>query len=158
MEQSRKDSILNEMLKSSKLVSGGFMGNDVRTFQEIIAADLEILSIRGYTLEQIAERMRELTVLATPYMGIPAERGALKITVEDFPGILVCPWPHPGRFAKRITTVENTELNRSIRWSDLNIHLIEEHGFFEGKGSKFRLEPGDLIDIIFDEEEQRDKD
>jgi hypothetical protein len=31
----------------------------------------------------------------------------------------------------------------------LNIHLIKEHGFFEGKGSPFRIEPSVLTKMIF---------
>jgi hypothetical protein len=62
---------------------------------------------------------------------------------------LVCPWPHPARFAKRVTTIRTAKTGRTIKWSDLNIHLIAEHGFFEGKGSTFRIEPGELIKVIF---------
>jgi hypothetical protein len=36
-----------------------------------------------------------------------------------------------------------------MHWSDLNIHLIAKHGFFEGKGSAFRIEPKELISTIF---------
>ena len=53
------------------------------------------------------------------------------------------------RFAKRVTTIKLTESGEAISWSDLNIHLIEEHGFFEGKGSAFRIEPGELVRVIF---------
>jgi hypothetical protein len=31
----------------------------------------------------------------------------------------------------------------------LNIHLVEEHGFFEGRGAFFRIEPEELIRVIF---------
>jgi hypothetical protein len=74
----------------------------------------------------------------------------LQVSVTDYPGSLVCPWAHPGRYAKRVTTVHNLKTNQTIRWSDLNIHLILEHSFFEGKHSPFRLDPEELISIIFD--------
>jgi len=44
------------------------------------------------------------------------------------------------------------KLNKSgqtIRWSDLNIHQIAEHSFFEGKSSAFRIEPKKMMKIIF---------
>jgi len=68
---------------------------------------------------------------------------------EEAKGSIVCPWPHPGRFDKRVTTVRLDGSDRSISWSDLNIHLIAEHGFFEGRGSPFRLDPKQLVEIIF---------
>jgi hypothetical protein len=48
-----------------------------------------------------------------------------------------------------VTTVELLDTSSTIRWSDLNIHLIAEHGFFEGKGSSFRIEPARLVAAIF---------
>jgi hypothetical protein len=36
-----------------------------------------------------------------------------------------------------------------VQWSDLSIHLIGAHGFFEGRGSFFRLEPAELVAILF---------
>jgi len=68
---------------------------------------------------------------------------------EEAKGSIVRPWPHPGRFDKRVTTVRLDGSDRSISWSDLNIHLIAEHGFFEGRGSPFRLDPKQLVEIIF---------
>ena len=73
----------------------------------------------------------------------------LEAKVDEARGWLVCPWSHPGTFLKRITSVRAVETGASIQWSDLNIHLIAEHGFFEGRGSNFRLEPAELVAIIF---------
>jgi hypothetical protein len=44
--------------------------------------------------------------------------------------------------------VRNIKLDREITYTLLNSHLIGEHGFYEGKGSPFRLEPRELIDIL----------
>jgi hypothetical protein len=30
----------------------------------------------------------------------------------------------------------------------MHIHLIDSHGFYEGKGSPFRLEPAALVEIL----------
>ena len=44
--------------------------------------------------------------------------------------------------------VRNLEKDREITYTDMNIHMINEHGFYQGKGSAFRMEIGDLIDIL----------
>ena len=141
---------LEEVLRSSKLVYGGFMGTDTRSVLDVIDADLAELSKLAITTERIAARMRQITDIAKQGLGnrVKIDENRQAIT-EEAKGTLVCPWPHPGKLAKRITTVTLTESNETIEWSDLNIHLIAEHSFFEGKGSAFRIEPEKLIRIIF---------
>ena len=53
-----------------------------------------------------------------------------------------------GRHRKTIVTVRNLRLRKEITFSDLNIHLIAAHGFYEGKGSPFRLEPVELAQVL----------
>jgi hypothetical protein len=44
--------------------------------------------------------------------------------------------------------VTHTQTGQSLRWSDLNIHLVEAHGFYEGEGAPFRIDPAALIRLI----------
>jgi hypothetical protein len=150
MKESPQAQKLEEILRSSKLVAGGFMGNDTRSFSEVIDTDTAVLSRLGFTIEQISTRMQQITDIAISGLGswvkIDRQRQA---RVDEAKGRLVCPWPHSGGFAKRVTTAKLIKPAKGIQWSDLNIHLIAEHGFFEGKGSAFRIEPKDLISTIF---------
>jgi len=150
MKHSPDDQKLERMLRSSKLVADGFMGTDGRGVREIIEADAATLGKLGVTAEQTAERMRELTLAARPALGnwIEAE-GKYRLKSEEHKGSLVCPWPHAGRYEKRLTTCRRLDSEEEIVWTDLNIHLIEAHGFFEGKGSYFRLEPDVLVRMLF---------
>src|SRR5210317_2052088 len=108
MKQSPRDKKLEEVLRSTHLVAGGFMGTDPRHPIEIIEKDIVELERLGVTAGQVAARMTELTELAKPRLGswIDCETRKLRVKSEDFKGALVCPWPHPGTFDKRITTVE----------------------------------------------------
>ena len=150
MKKSPQTKKLEEILRSSKLVAGGFMGSETRSISEVVDSDLAEISRLGLTVELIASRMLEITKTAIPGLGnwidIDDKR---KAQVDEAKGWLVCPWPHPSRFAKRVTTVRLIETGKTIKWSDLNIHLIAEHGFFEGKGAGFRLEPRCLVEMIF---------
>ena len=149
MKQSPQTQKLEQMLKSSTIVAGGFMGTDTRDVNQIINTDLAVLAGFGITAEQLAQRMRLITEKAKPGLGtwvkIDDNLRAMTIGAK---GALTCPWPHPGRFDKTVTTVERLDSDKNVRWSDLSIHLIEEHGFFQGKGSTFRLEPDKLIKVI----------
>jgi hypothetical protein len=150
MKRSLQMQKLDEMLRSSKLVAGGFMGSDRRSVHEIVDADKAEVERIGRTLEDIGQRMREISDAAVAGLGtwvtVDEKRRAMASQVK---GALTCPWPHPGRFDKTVTTVEFIESGKIVRWSELNIHMIAEHGFFEGKGATFRLEPEELTAVIF---------
>jgi hypothetical protein len=150
MKESPQTRNLEQILRSSKMAGGGFMGSDSRTVAEIIDADAFEVSKSGYTTEQLSTRMQEITDAATRGLGTWVEIDAQhQAMVEEARGSIVCPWPHLRRFVKRVTTVKRLDSGQTIRWTDLNIHLIVEHGFFEGRGSAFRIEPGTLAKIIF---------
>ncbi|MEN6386849.1 MAG: hypothetical protein ABFD79_16840 [Phycisphaerales bacterium] len=141
---------LEKILNSSAIVSGGFMGTDTRDLYEIIAADLSELAGLGITITKLVSRMKEITAAAIPALGnwtnIDEKRHA---RVDEAKGRLTCPWPHLGRFEKRITFVENIHTGEIVKWTDLNIHLIETHNFFEGKGSPYRIELKEIVKNIF---------
>ncbi|MDO9542126.1 MAG: hypothetical protein Q7J98_07370, partial [Kiritimatiellia bacterium] len=63
-------------------------------------------------------------------------------------GLLPCPFGEPGRHRKAIVIVRNLRLRKEITFSDLNIHLIAAHGFYEGKGAPSRLDPLDLAQVL----------
>ena len=150
MKESPQMRKLEQMLRSSKLAAGGFMGADSRSLAEIVDADTSELSKLGYRIEQIAARMQEITDAAIAGLGnwvrIDDKRQAV---VAEARGFAICPWPHSGRYVKRVTTVELLDSDATVHWSDLNIHMIAEHSFFEGKGSTFRLEPAKLVAVVF---------
>ena len=62
MKQSPQDKKLNEILRSSKLVAGGFMGIERRNFCAIIDADATELAGLGLTQEQVVLRLGKLVI------------------------------------------------------------------------------------------------
>lgn len=150
MKQSPQDKNLEAMLRSGKLAAGGFMGSDPRLASEIIAEDTARLAASGKTVPEVADRMQQLRDLARPALGNWIEAGDnLLVKSEDYKGFIVCPWPHAGRYEKRITTAQRRDTGKTVSWTDLNIHFIREHGFFEGKDAFFRIEPETLVEVIF---------
>lgn len=141
---------LEQMLRSGKLVAGGFMGHDQRSVYEIIEADNAELERYGVTAHQVAQRMREITETAKAGLGNFVEvNDRQEAAVYEAKGFNISPWPEAGRFPKRVTTLKDKQTGESIRWSDLNIHLVDKHSFFEGKGANYRLEPAKLVQWLF---------
>jgi len=141
---------LEKMLRASRLAAKGFLGNDPRALSEIIEQDLSELARLGYTKEHIATRMQELTDLGRHGLGTPVTvEEDMAVTVDEHRGQIVCPWPHAGRYAKTVTLVHRSDTDEQLCWSDLSIHLVGRHGFFQGRGSPFRLDPAQLVRILY---------
>jgi hypothetical protein len=150
MKKSPDTQKLEEILRSPAFSATGFMGTDTRSLAEIINADLADLAKLNYTSHQIAECMQQVTDKAKEALGnwikIDDAHSAM---ITEVKGRIPCPWPHAGNFAKRVTTLKDMKTNRQILFSDLNIHLIAEHSFFEGRGSTFRIEPKEIVEMLF---------
>ena len=150
MKQSPEMRKLEQMLRSSVLVVGGFMGSDTRMVTEIVEADAATLARLDVTATQLAERMQEVTEVAIGGLGNWVEIDAgHEAKVDEARGWIPCPWSDGQRFRKRVTTVRRTDDGRTAQWSDLGIHLVAAHTFFEGKGSFFRIEPAELVGVLF---------
>ena len=156
MKKSPQERKLERMLRSSKFSAGGFLGTDKRGLWEIIDADAAVIARAGKTMEDVAARMHEITRIGKTGLGDWVEvNPGLLASVDDSRGMIPCPWPHHVRCLKIITTVKHLPTGTVLRWSELNIHLIEAHGFFEGKGAAFRIEPSILLTVLFSQEGPR---
>lgn len=150
MKESPDTQKLEQILRSPAFSACGFIGTDTRSLAEIIDADLAEVARLGYTSQQIAKRMQQITNAAKDALGNwIAIDNTHRAMIMEVKGRIPCPWPHAGNFAKRVTTMQDTKTGRQVYWSDLNIHLIAEHNFFEGRGSLFRIDPKGIVEMLF---------
>ena len=126
----------------------GFMGTDHRSLSEIIDADTAEVVRLGLTHEKIAAKLAEVTHQAIFAMGAPVCVGVVELTANEAMGKLPCPFGHPGLYPKAILDGCRCDTDQRLRWTALQVHLIGEHGFYEGKGSTFRLEPEALARFL----------
>lgn len=139
-----------QKMQPGVITLNGFLGSDTRSLNEIISEDLAALDRLGYTTAQIAERMEYFTRLSwDSYLEGELIDGIYLVQSEAYRGKLPCPFGHKGIYRKATTRLTNTKNQTEVCWSSLNIHLIGEHGFFEGRGSTFRLDPEILVKALF---------
>ena len=148
MKQNRKEQRIQENMQAGRLAKDGFLGEDNRPVQDIIEDDLAMLSSQGYTKEDVAAAMRALTKKGLETPGVPVDWNGYTITVEEYMGYMGCPFRHNRRAAKRNTEVTDVRTGKIVSWSDMVIHLIDDHGFFQGIGSPYRLEPLELAKFL----------
>lgn len=150
MKETPQEKKIRQNLQESGISPEGFLGDDKRHVHEIVATDLAVLERLGKTKEEIADRMQYFTQKAfSHYDGNIIIDQIYEIEYNTVRGKIPCPFDHPGLFRKGEITLKNLKKNLEISWTPLNIHMIRAHGFFEGKKAKHRLEPKNLVEILF---------
>lgn len=138
-----------DLMQPGRLTRDGMLGTDRRSVDEIIAADQATMVRLGLTRETLAARLREITALARTALGDPVRIAPrLDARVDETRGALTCPFRHPGHYPKTVTYLRDIETGESMQWSDLGVHMLEAHGFCQGKGSAYRLEPEKLATAL----------
>ena len=148
MKQTPLENKLLDNFKPGKISKDGFLGNDNRHIHDIIKEDLLTLSRLGVEVETIAERLQYFIEEGKKGLETKVDLGDFSVQITWDRGLLACPFGEPSRHHKIIAILYNKKLDKRIRYSQLNVHMIKEHGFFEGKGSTFRLEPEQLMTIL----------
>jgi len=140
---------IEAQMQPGVLTLHGFLGNDSRSLAEILDADEAEVRRLGTTHRKIADRMAYFRDMGKDGLGeFTTVDDHFEVKVDSVRGWIPSPFGGPGLYAKTNTTVKNSSLNRIIIYTDINIHLVGDHGFYEGKGSLFRLEPADLVKVL----------
>ena len=140
---------LEHTLRKANASREGFMGRDERSLATILRADEEAIRRRGLTHARIAQHLLALRQAGWEGLGDPVSVPPhFEVCVDAARGKLPCPFGDQGSFAKVNTTVHNLKSGKEITFTDLNIHLIATHGFYEGHGAQFRLDPEQLMDTL----------
>jgi hypothetical protein len=149
MKQTEQMKEIQERMKPGVITLDGFLGSDGRNLTDILEEDDAEIKRLGLSHEQIAARMKELRMAGKEGMGdFVAVEPHYEISVDIARGKLPCPFGHRGLIRKSTIKVRNLEKSREITYTDMNIHMIEAHGFYQGKGSKYRIEIRDIIDVL----------
>jgi hypothetical protein len=149
VKQSPQLDKVEQNMRPMCLCQWGFLGYERRKLIEILTDDQGTVNSLGLSHEVIAQRLRQITEKARDGWGDPVVVDE-KFTVEvnEVRGKIPCPWGHPGLYPKTHVKLGKIKSGETLVWSDLAIHLIEEHGFYQGRGSPFRLDPQELKRIL----------
>ena len=148
MKQTRELDLVQQEMRPGVITQDGFLGTDTRQLVEILTDDEAAVQRLGLTHARIADRMRELRQAGRRGLGLAVSvPPCFEVTVDGVRGRLPCPF-HGGTLPKINTTVVNTRLKESVTYTDLHIHMIARHGFYEGRGSPYRLDPARLAEAL----------
>ena len=139
-------------MQAGRLSLDGFLGNDTRSLEAIINEDDSTLKAINTTAEAMGRMMRRITRAGMEAQGEPVEYDGYQVEVMEYKGWIPCPFKDNRKFSKRITNAVNLATGEGIQWTDVGVHLIKDHGFFQGHGSPYRLDPIKLAAFLRMEE------
>ncbi len=136
-------------LGPSRFSALGFLGEDAREYEEILADDAGALERLGVTRERLVEKLRVVFDLALKEGGDPVQAGPESIAeCLECRGRVPSPFPGEGTFPKHQVRVFREHGSESLVITPLALHLIERHGFFQGIGSPFRIDPAQAVAML----------
>jgi len=119
----------------------GFLGTDARNIADIVAADIAELEAAGVAAADLADLFDELHAAADEALENPRQLfdGRVTVRVTEVMGRLPCPFGC-GHLAHKGVVEVRTD-GKTLLLTPLHSHLIREHGFFQGRGAPYRIEP-----------------
>jgi hypothetical protein len=135
-----------EELRASIFSSAGFLGSDTRSVEKIVEADIAALKKLGVAKEKLARVLSEVFDKASAAMGKPVDvRDGVVAVYHESRGRIPSPFREDGSFEKGEVVITDTASNEALIITRLSINLIERHDFFQGRGSRYRIDPATAV-------------
>ena len=138
---------LESSMRPGKLSKAGFLGDKERLL-EIMAADNDWVVKARLTHQEIARHLRVLAVVSQgeskPFIYHGTRLRAKKI---QYDGFQESPFKD-GTKASVDVALENLDNGEWIRYSELVPMMIERYGFYEGKGTQYRVDPKQVVKLL----------
>jgi hypothetical protein len=136
----------------------GFLDQRER-LEDVLAMDRQTMLGLGLDFARLAAGLDELLDAAESSPRRATRIGKLDVSVDLTTGFQICPWspdPHRGqctagggvRHASLTWKIRNRTTGDELRGPGLIVHLIRDHGFFEGRGSPSRVDPRRLAELL----------
>lgn len=151
MKRSPREDRIAANLQPGALCRDGFIGDDRRELAEIIAADDAAVLAMGLTHEQLVAALGEILRAATAACGNPVaigDSGHLQAACNDAMGRIGCPWGDGHIFPKGHVNLTDTRTGRTLTFTPLSLHLIRTHGFYQGRGAPYRIDPAQIAQLL----------
>jgi hypothetical protein len=147
---------LEKAMRPGALSRAGFLGNDERLL-DVMAADNEyVVDKLGLTHQELARHLHVLAALGE--MHRPKKKGAdpepflyhgrrFRVTVIAWRGYQGSPFAD-GTRTNRDAMVTNLDNGKRLWYSLLVPDMVERYGFYEGKGTKYRVDPKAILEVL----------
>ena len=158
MKKSPEEQRIIERMLPGVFCRDGFLGSDRRSLGEILDADNSKVIGLGVTHKQIAAVLEGVLDRSVAACGGPADvADGIVAEFHEAMGRIPCPFGdgvyHKGevvltdRSTGRSTNI-SMATNIECHFTPLSVHMIAEHGFYQGVGSAYRIEPDVICRLL----------
>jgi hypothetical protein len=139
-------------MRPGALSSAGFLGKEERLLDVLAADNRLVVDELGLTHQELARHMLVLgAVAAREAKDQPREityhGKKFKVKATFFKAFVRSPF-EDGTKTNCEATVENVGNGKKVAYSLLVPEMIERYGFYEGKGTRFRVEPRTIVEVL----------
>ena len=148
MKETPEDKSLEDRLGASKFSGEGFLGTDHRSVDEIVAEDRRTLERLGLPRERLLAALRDVFDKARAELGGEIEvRPGVTAVAHESMGRIPSPFRGDGVFEKG-DVVAAARTGEGFILTALGLALIEKHDFFQGHGSRYRIDPAAAAELL----------
>lgn len=129
----------------------GFLGADERLLEVLDGDNRYVVDELGLTHQELARHLHILAAIGAKISGqeFLYHGRRFKVTGMDraTAGNQLSPFKD-GTKANQEATVHNLDNRKKVGYSLLVPHMIERYGFYEGKGTPYRVEPRTIVEAL----------
>ena len=141
-------------MRPKKLSGSGFMGLDEKLLDILVADNRYVVDELGLSHQELARHLHALAAIAE-WQNRHDKTGEefvyhgkrFKVLVEHSKWSVRSPFAD-GTKSGSNATVTNIETSKRTRYGLLVPYMMERYGFYEGKGTPYRLEPRTVIEVL----------
>jgi hypothetical protein len=129
----------------------GFLGPDERLLNVLATDNRYVVDELGLTHQELAKHLHVLARIGSMFTNqeFLYHGRRFKVTGMDrFSAGYQLSAFHDGTKANQEATVHNLDNGKKIAYSLLVPHMIERYGFYEGKGTPYRVDPATVVEVF----------
>jgi hypothetical protein len=147
---------LERVMRPGELSQAGFLGDDESLLRVMAADNRHVVDELGLTHQELAKHLRAMQAIFHHHCKTTNE---FRTAVFVYNGRRFTAWEdswfdsqgspfRDGTWTSVDVTVTNLDNGKELKYSGLVPLMIERYGFYEGKGTPYRVEPRDVIEVF----------
>jgi hypothetical protein len=141
-----------DMRPSAKVEVGsdkGFLGAEESLLGILADDNAYVVDELGLTHQQLARHLRSLAAIGEKVGEEPFlyHGRKFKVVIQFSRGFQLSPFKD-GTKTNQFVRIENLETGKKIGYSPLVADMVERYGFYEGKGTPYRMDPKEVLTVL----------
>jgi hypothetical protein len=140
---------LEKDMRPGAWAAKGFIGSDDRLIDTLVEDNRYIVDQLGLTHQEIAKHLRAIGAAAEKAKGQEFRYHGRRFKAT----LRASRWYQPSPFrdgtqTNLLVVADNLDMDRRLEFSLLMPDLIERYGFYEGRGTPYRLDPQKIVEFF----------